>query len=249
MFSFWQKKKEKPVAFATSCWENNWQDLLQEEKLKTKISYHTYPFSQKILIINNVKNPQQVEKKAKELRCFTDIFFAEEYISSILSFFSLKRESFRAYDVRKEYQVSDDWIFYNALAPLAAIYFCPSPYLLYTTSDVWLKKPVRWIEKALFWMEKKPEYKVANLLWNEKASEAKKESFQKKGDFWVSKKGFSDQMFLIKTKDFQQKIYSEIREDASHFPRGDVFEKRVYSYMKNHGWLRLIYRKGSYFHS
>ena len=55
-------------------------------------------------------------------------------------------------------------------------------------------------------------------------------SFRVKGYFYVAKEGFSDQMFLIKVADFRALIYSEIRFDAAHFPRGDVFEKRVFSF-------------------
>ena len=97
-------------------------------------------------------------------------------------------------------------------------------------------------------MGKKPKIKVANLTWNEKYCEAKKESYKKRKGFYVSKRGFSDQQFLVKREDFRQPIYSEIREDASHFPRGDVFEKRVFSYMLNHGWERITFSKSSYRH-
>jgi hypothetical protein len=60
----------------------------------------------------------------------------------------------------------------------------------------------------------------------------------------MAKKGFSDVCFLVKTEDFKKPIYNEIREDSAHFPRGDVFEKRVYSFMKNHKWQRITYVDG-----
>ena len=31
-------------------------------------------------------------------------------------------------------------------------------------------------------------------------------------------------------------------------PTTDVFEKRVFSYMKNRGWERITFRRGSYIH-
>ena len=42
-----------------------------------------------------------------------------------------------------------DWIYYNAIGPLTAIYLCQSDYLLYLTGDVRLDEPVEWIEQAL----------------------------------------------------------------------------------------------------
>ncbi|MBU6447214.1 MAG: hypothetical protein KGQ49_07435, partial [Verrucomicrobia bacterium] len=53
---------------------------------------------------------------------------------------------------------------------------------------------------------------------------------------------------LVKTADFQAPIYGEIRADGAHYPRGDVLEKRIFSYMKNRGWARITYRRGSYTH-
>lgn len=148
-----------------------------------------------------------------------------------------------------QYQnVSADWIYHNAIGPLTAIYLCQSDYLLYLTGDVRLDEPIEWIQRALGIMEKDSRYKVANLTWNNRSEEARRESVRSYKGFYVAAQGFSDQLFLVKRSDFRAPIYREIREDASHFPRGDVFEKRVFSMMKNHGWLRLIYAKGSYIH-
>ena len=83
---------------------------------------------------------------------------------------------------------------------------------------------------------------------SKKYLEAKKESYKKKKDFYLAKHGFSDQCFLIKVEDFQKPIYNESRSDSSHFPGGEVFEKRVFSFMKNHGWERITFRHGSYIH-
>jgi hypothetical protein len=77
----------------------------------------------------------------------------------------------------------------------------------------------------------------------------KRESYRKNGPFYVARQGFSDQQFLLKASRFRQPFYREIRPDASHYPRGDVFEKRLFCAMKNRGWERLIYSKGSYTHA
>ncbi len=248
---FWRKKEVKKVTIATSCWQENWREVLNKEPLQKNIENHQYPFVERLLVINNVTEKNKVYSAAKKLleeKVFTKIVFSEEKETEVLSFFSLKKEEFVAKDARKEYQVANDWVFYNSLAPLTAIYHCQTPYLLYFTADAHLKKPLSWIEKALSLLEKDPSYKVANPLWNERKKEAKKEAFTQKKGFWISSQGFSDQMFLIKTEDFRKPIYSEIREDADHFPRGEVFEKRVYSYLKNRGYKRLTFKKGSYYH-
>lgn len=227
------------VSFATSCWEKDWKEILLRPGYLAdlQIGRHLYPFQERILVINNVVDLPTVraaaEEKVKE-GVLTRVVVAGE---EILPFFRLERRDF-----------PNDWVYYNAIAPLSALYACESDYLLYLTGDVTLKEPVDWIRSAVRKMEKEPLYAVANLTWNERYDEAKRESFRRSGSFFVAREGFSDQMFLVRTKEFRRPIYGEIRMDAGHYPRGDVFEKRCFSYMKNRGLLRLTYRHGSYTH-
>ncbi len=225
------------VTFATSCWERDWRlILLDPDYLAVRqIGNHCFPFSERILIINNVDDPDAVKRAAQEKIArgiLTQVLFAAD----VLPFFGLNRSDF------------NDWQYYNALGPLTAIYECKSDYLLYLTGDVYLKKPIDWIPKALRCMEKHPRFKVANLTWNDCYREAKEESSYRTWNFFVAEQGFSDQMFLVRRADFQAPIYGEIHPESHHYPRGDVFEKRVFSFMKNHGWERITYRYGSYTH-
>jgi hypothetical protein len=239
------------VTFATSCWERDWRTiLLDPDYLPLKqINYHDFPFQEKLLIINNVTDLPAVKKAAQvkiDEGILTRFIIADELEDKPLLKVGLTRKDFQASPLHPT--VTADWLYYNALAPLSAIYAAESDYLLYLTGDVYLEKPVSWIPKALRLMQKYPNYKVANLTWNENYKEAKRESRKKTKNFFISKIGFSDQLFLIKKTDFCQPIYQELRDDTNHVPRGDVFEKRVLSYMKNHGWERITYKKGSYTH-
>jgi len=246
------KKKEKflpEVTVATSCWEGDWKYvLLEEDFIKTrKIANHDFPFTHKMLIVNNVKDYKKVlffANKFKEKNILSHIYLAKDYEKEMLRSFQLKKEDF----ISDGTQGDQKWVYYNAIAPLSAIYLCKTKYLLYMTGDVWLDEKVNWIEKSIKFMEKKEKFKVANPTWNHKYLEAKKESYRKKGDFYLANEGFSDQCFLIKVDDFQKPIYNESRSDAAHFPGGEVFEKRVFSFMKNHGWERITFRRGSYIH-
>ena len=245
---------KKEVTFATTCWEKDWRlILLDPDYLRVKqIENHRFPFSERVLIINNVKDLETVKRAAQKRideGVLTGYFVAEERAEEILSFFQLKRENFKPGPDAGQYQdVNSDWIYYNALGPLSAIYFCRSDYLLYLTGDVRMDRPVDWIGKAVQKMEENPKCKVANPVWNDQYREARRESYRWGWNFYTAKEGFSDQLFLVKQDDFRQPIYEEIRDDSSHFPRGDVFEKRVFSYMKNRGWERIIFRRGSYTH-
>ena len=238
-------------SFATSCYEGDWEHvLLKKDYLKKlQIENHKYSFVEKILVINNVSDLEAVIRAAKNLidrGTITRYVLASE---KVLSRFNLKQSDFSLGSNAASYGVtSPDWVYYNALAPLTAVDTCKSKYLLYQTGDVFLKKKVSWIGKAIACMERDPDIGVANLTWNENYAEAKKESRSKTWNFFLADEGFSDQQFLVKTSLFQNPIYGEIREDSAHFPRGDVFEKRVFSFLKNHGFKRITYRRGSYTH-
>lgn len=241
-------------AFATSCWEKDWRLILLDPEYlqKKQIEHHCFPFSEKLLVINNVADLGAVKKAADAWigkGVLTRYVVAEEIAAEMLSFFELKRSDFQmGPDAPNYLGVNPDWIYYNALGPLAAIYSGDSDYLLYLTGDVRLDKPIRWIEKTICAMKKEEKVKVANLVWNERYDEARQESYKKTWNFFYAKEGFSDQMFLVKRSDFKKPIYGEIRSDSFHFPRGDVFEKRIFSYMKNRLWERMIFRRGSYTH-
>ncbi len=240
--------------FATTCWEKDWRlILLDPEYLRVRmIENHTFPFNDRLLVINNVKNLTEVKKAADkkiEEGVLTRYIVADEIADEIFAFFALKRSDFRMGLDAQEYEgVNPDWIYYNALGPLSAIYAGKSDYLLYHTGDVYLKKTVSWIPRTIEIMEKRKEVKVANLLWNDQWRQAKRESYRKSWNFYCAKEGFSDQQFLIKRDDFRKPIYGEIREDSAHYPRGDVFEKRVFSFLKNRNFERIIFRRGSYTH-
>jgi hypothetical protein len=217
-----------------------------------QIENHCFPFAEKLLIINNVLDLPAVQQAAArwiDKGVLTRVVVAAEIESELLSFFQLKRSDFQMGADAPLYEgVNPDWIYYNALGPLAAIYCCKSEYLLYLTGDVRLSEPVDWVGPALRKMAKNPLYKVANPTWNGNYKEARRESYRKDGAFYAAKEGFSDQIFLVKKETFCQAMYGEIRPDSIHFPRGDVFEKRVFSYMKNRSWERIIFRRGSYIH-
>lgn len=225
------------ITFCTSCWEKDWRPiLLSPDYLAVRqIANHLYPFEKKMMIINNVEDLNAVNAAVQE-KIDRGVLTESIVATDILSHFGLKRSDF------------NDWQYYNALAPLNAIYHCKTDYLLYVTGDVYLKKPVNWIPRAISYMTKHPEIFVANLTWNDNYKEAKKESYRRTFNFYVAERGFSDQMFLVRTKDIQGANYGEIHKESGHFPHGDIFEKRIFSFMLNRSLERITFRRGSYTH-
>ena len=229
----------RSITFATNCWERDWDILLKTEFLKNKISRNAYDFTKKTLLINNVDNRKKVEEYSRNMvdkGVITDYFFVEDYIDEALKSFQLSKDA-----LGKGYYYSNH--------ELVGIYLCDTDYLLYFTGDTWLDKKNDWIEPALIELEKNENFKVANPVWNRKDDEAKKESTSEIENFYVGF-GFSDQCFLVRTKDFKAPIYNESNPLSERYPKygGETFEKRVDSWMRNHNFLRLTFKNGYYVH-
>lgn len=229
----------RSTTFITNCWERDYDILLKTNFLKNKIERNQHDFTKKILIINNVKDRKKVEKSSKEMvdnGVITDYFFVEDYINQALEHFQLTKEA-----LGKGYNYSNH--------ELVSIYVCDTDYLVFFTSDTWLDKKTNWIEPALTEFEKNDNYKVANPVWNQKFEEAKSESSFEIENFYVGF-GFSDQCFLVRTKDFKAPIYNERNPASERYPKygGETFEKRVDSWMRNHNYLRLTFKHGYYLH-
>lgn len=227
------------ITFETKCWEKDWRYLLQSERLERMIEYNKCLFNERVLYINNVDNISEVVKSADKLvshDILTSYVVVDDYAQQALDFFCLTKES-----LGKGYVYS--------ISELVGIFLCKSDFLLHFSSDSILSKPLNWIDSALCHMISNPRIKVANLTWNFRYNEAKQESFEENEDFYIGY-GFSDQCYLIKAKDFRNPIYNEKYNLPEVYPEyvGEPFEKRVNSWMRNHEFLRITSRHGSYIH-
>ncbi|MNY60581.1 hypothetical protein D3C86_1971540 [compost metagenome] len=62
--------------------------------------------------------------------------------------------------------------------------------------------------------------------------------------------GFTDQCYLIKRDIYIGKIYNEYNIESDRYPKygGELFEKRVDSYMRNNNLHRIIHKHKIYTH-
>ncbi|MBF0764366.1 MULTISPECIES: hypothetical protein [Parabacteroides] len=106
-----------------------------------------------------------------------------------------------------------------------------------------------WISEAIKLMNEHTDFAVANPVWNHKYKEAAHESIDETENFYIGY-GFSDQCYLVKNDIFKQPIYNEYNEESSRYPvyGGELFEKRVDSFMRNHEMKRLTHKQVSYIH-
>lgn len=229
------------VTFETKVYEKDWEYILKGNYLKEMILRNNYSFYKRIVLINNVSNIEKVrmyaQSKVKE-GVIDAYYVVEEYADEALTFFNINKSSFKGG-------------YYYSIAELVSIYLCETDYLLHFSSDSYIQKSdISWIDKALDILKKRNDILVANPTWNCKYEEAENESIEEVGGFYVGY-GFSDQCFLIRTSDFKKQIYNETHVDSNRYPRygGELFEKRVDSYMRNHNKLRITSKLVSYIHA
>jgi len=232
--------KQLDLTFETKCWENDWQLMAYTNHLQQMIENCSVDFQRKVLWINNVKRLADVKKSLSHLieaEIIDDILVVADYIDKALSEYKIDKDSFKG-----GYNYSSE--------ELAGIYACKTKYLLHFSSDSYIPheyKTAKWIEAAIDIMENNPEIVVANPTWNRKWNEAKKESFSSIDDFYIGY-GFSDQCYLINTELFKRPIYNFHHEASDRYPSygGELFEKRVDSYMRTHNLKRITSKTVSY---
>ncbi|QJX47561.1 hypothetical protein HMJ29_11665 [Hymenobacter taeanensis] len=230
------------VTFETKCYEKDWRFLLREGLLQEMVEKCNFKFDEKVLMINNVNDYIKVSKAADILigKGVIDKFYiVKDYEKEVLDYFDLAKDDFKGG-------------YYYSIAELTSIYLNSSDYLLHFSSDarvVTQNDTVNWIERGLKLLAHDESVITVNPAWNYKYDEAKYESFSEDED-WFYSYGFSDQCYLIRLSDFKKHIYKEYHADSEKYPAygGELFEKRIYSYMKNKNLIRATSKHVSYIH-
>jgi hypothetical protein len=235
-----EKKMSPPtVTFETKCWERDWKILIATDRLRRMIDACNYGFLEKILYINNVQNRSVVCKHADKLvqqGVITRYCCVEDFAEEALSHFHIDKASFQGG-------------YYYSIQELVGIYLCTTDYLLHFSGDSVIQNNASWIDGGIARMESNGAIKVANPNWKQTLDEVMAESKGEDNEF-IQGFGFSDQCYLIRATDFKRAIYNERHSDSERYPRygGELFEKRVDAFMRNHNYLRITSKKACYRH-
>jgi hypothetical protein len=227
------------VTLETKCWEGDYRKILAPGRLQALAETNMYLFAERWLMINNVRSYARVCRMAEAAvreRVLTKYIIVEEHARAALEFFEIDRASFgRGY----VYSISE----------LVSLYLCTSDYLLHFAGDCHPNAVCDWLPQTVDFLGVHPEVKVANLSWICPHSPPVSEAEKITEDFYIGY-GFSDQCYFVRTAEFRQPIYNEQNPASARYPvyGGELFEKRVDAWMRNHGHLRATYRHGAYRH-
>jgi hypothetical protein len=227
------------VTFETKCYEKDWEILLKTDRLELMIKRNCFDFAERVLYVNNVADPDRVKfyaGKLVERDVITRYVFVDERAQEALDFFGLERNSFKGG-------------YYYSIQELVGIYLCRSEYLLHFAGDSMLEGSFHWIEQGIAKLEEDSRVKVVNCVPDGSVCEAEAQAYEEDDDFWLGY-GFSDQCYLVRTTDFKQRIFNETHPASERYPQygGELFERKVDSWMHNHDFLRATYKKGTYLH-
>jgi hypothetical protein len=219
------------VTLETKCWEGDWKRILASEHLRLLAERNVYPFSEKILMINNVKNPSVVSKHAEraiQQGWITKYIIVAEHAAEALDFFSISRKS---------------------IAELVGIFLCRSDFLLHYAGDCMPAAASDWVSRAVLLMSQDSRVQVCSLYPGEDHGGEKSGLVGETDDFYIGQ-GFSDQCYLVRTENFRQRIYNASHPASARYPRygGELFEKRIDSWMQNNGHLQAAFKHAFYTH-
>lgn len=229
------------ITLETKTWENDWELVVKHQFLRTVMERFKQHADKRVLFINNVLNPSVVARAADRLianEIIDEYIFVSQHADNALEHFGLTREA-----LGKGYNYS--------IAELVSIFLCSTKYLAHFSSDTTITEDVapHWLSDATSLLAERGEVSVVNLTWDQKYSEALKDSDYQDDNYFYGY-GFSDQMYVIEVEEFNKKIYDFEHPASERYPKyaGALFEKRVDSYMRVNARIRATYRHASYIH-
>lgn len=229
------------VSLFVNCFERDYRDVLSPGFMSAKAAQFRFPFARVVVTLNNIADPTcavALASDAVRRREIDSYIQVAEALPEALATCGL---GFSDLGVVRHYM---DFA-------LVAVTRAVPGYLLYCCAEVDLLTPFDWISDAVAKLAGNRDILVVNPSWASDPEGASRESVRREGDHWVGS-GFSDQCFLVDAKRMAAPIYKYTHEAGARYPMsdlGDIFEKRVDAYMRQHNLLRASDARVFYRHA
>ncbi len=210
------------------------------EVLHERFAAHLYPFTRRVITINNVDDKPDVFRMADAAVARGD---CDEYV--VVADALPRALEICGLQLRDIGRVLP---FTNFL--LVTVATASAEYVLHVAGDVYLDRPFAWVDGGVAKLRDNPHYftMAPDLADYPGFAERTAERFD--DPYWVNR-SFSDQCFLGATKSFAAPIYSQWHPASNRYPMtnvGRIFEARVDAHMQNHDLLRLTDSRITYHH-
>lgn len=202
-------------------------------------------FRRKVVLLNNLSDPSKADRLAA-------LALDSGEISRIVR---VARELPRALAIVGLSARDLEPIPHYSDCALVAVTMPGSPYLCYWDADVSMLQVCDWISPSLALLQARSDVIACSPQW-----EYESRLFHSSNRYWQPLDtardfglyyGFSDQLFLGKRSTFAQPIYHEFCLASYRYPLAHVrpvFEQRIDSYMRNHGYMRAVHWPSTYIH-
>lgn len=231
------------VDIIVNVFERTYRRALSATVLGNILADNRHAFARRIVLINNVTDPEDATRRAQLLLdegAIDEFHLVAEHLDRALSVSGLRRS-----DLEPLLHYSD--------GPLVAASLPGSPWFLYWDPEARLAEPCDWVAPALELMQSDPRLMIANPSWERSDADGRRpglerESIEERGEFLIGY-GFSDQVFLASRAELSAPIYSQrciadITYPAAHKAR--VFEARLAAHMRHNGRLRATSLAATY---
>ena len=221
------------ICFQTSCYQKSYRHLLDGQLYKYLALFPNTPFKEKQLIVNNLIDSVDFSKVFKNF----NVYYSDNNIDNILHNFGINLNSY-----------TKDNLYYS-IQHFVGIFNTTCDYIFHVSEDCNIDNlDDKFIEECIHVLDENSQYICASPNWIDCLNLGGKQEAQKEiNNFYVCK-GFTDQVYIIKAKEFKQKIYNFIHNDSNRYPDygGQAFEKRINSWMQCCNLYRIVHNKYYY---
>ena len=226
------------VTIETKVWERDWAARFYSSGFPLVFDLNEIE-CHRVLWINNVLNPAMVRGAAKDWVRQGKLDAIGEVLPRLddaLIHFGLVESDLGA------------GLYYSS-AELVGILACETEYLCHFAGDCRLAHKSDWIQRGIELLESRPDISVVNPIWNGNVEEVMAEAESSDEDYAYGY-GFSDQCYLIRTEELRNANLRALHPDSERYPTygGDLFEKRVDSWMRMNGRKRATDLRACYLH-
>ncbi|MEM7262022.1 MAG: hypothetical protein AAF488_08520 [Planctomycetota bacterium] len=228
----------EPVDFVVTCYEGTWRKVLAPGFVSGLAERQRWPFHRRLVLINNVddlasaREAAEARREAGEIDLVVEV---SERLDEALEITGLSLE-----DLGRVAHYST-WA-------LVAVTLDGAPWMVHWDADADLVEPHDWVGPSIDRMQEDPSLLVANPAWSVEDAVAESETH---GDGLAYGYGFSDQVFLVRRREFARPIYREQHIESWRYPLAHIaptFECRIDAFMRNHQRYRLTSLTAEYRH-